>query len=102
MYQVHEWMTDYPFLTQFLWPIEICRIALKIKKFIKEHNRHVRIQDELKRQVIVCTVPLLCRSLIFCVLSHRSSYFIALSGFCMGGRPFQEFSFYYIIYFLVK
>ncbi|XP_031254541.1 zinc finger CCCH domain-containing protein 40 [Pistacia vera] len=28
---------------------ECKRIALKIKKFIKEHNRHVRIQDELKR-----------------------------------------------------
>ncbi|KAH7576774.1 hypothetical protein JRO89_XS01G0145800 [Xanthoceras sorbifolium] len=30
------------------------RIASKIKKFVKAHNRHSRIQDDLKRQVIVC------------------------------------------------
>ncbi|KAJ0053165.1 hypothetical protein Pint_02071 [Pistacia integerrima] len=41
---------------------ECKRIALKIKKFIKEHNRHVRIQDELKRQVMVCLKPLLSQA----------------------------------------
>lgn len=42
----------------------IFRIASKIKKFVKAHNHHSRIQDELKRQVMVFFEPLTTVQLI--------------------------------------